>query len=272
MSTVPDPPPPPAPKPAPAPPTGFYSAATSMARTPLGFLGLCLVLVYAIAGLVFAVNQHLDKELAAVLVWFIVLYPVLVLVTFVVLIAFFRDKLIWPTDFTDPKDFNAFEKMAREALDRSRATEKKVDVIAEVAPVAFDWLPDREAGAAGAAGATAPATDDPQKGKWGGQRAAGGYEVRAGKITALKSDPDYFRVPLTVGRTDGRPVTGTVTFHLHDSFDPDVDEVEAEDGVAELEVVGYGAFTAGVELPDGTKLELDLSDPDIAAPAKFKAR
>lgn len=114
--------------------------------------------------------------------------------------------------------------------------------------------------------------NDPQKGLWGGKREANFRAVKAGTIRALRSDPDFFRIPLEVWSTDssGHPLTGLVRFHLHDTFEPQVEEVEAVGGVARLELVAYGAFTVGIEGEDGTKLEIDLSDPDIDAPKKFK--
>jgi hypothetical protein len=250
----------PNPTPPDAPPDGggFYSAATALSRTPLGFLALCLVLVYAIAALVFAIRQNLEKDLAEPLVWFIVVYPVLVLVVFTVLVSFFRGNLLSSEEYLRLQEL-------------IRKNQKRLEVMAEMAPVAFDWQPEDEPDRAGATARVASA-DDPQKGKWGGKRRVDPYEVRAGKITPLKTDPDYFRIPLEVRRTDGKPLEGKVRFHLHDSFTPEVEEVEAEDGVAKLELVGYGAFTVGVELPDGTKLEIDLSDPGIDAPPEFKVR
>ena len=185
-----------------------------------------------------------------------VLYPVPVLVVFAVLVIFYRENLT-------SDEYRHLQSLIAQ-------NRKRLEVIAEVAPVAFDW--HREGEPLVRTAAADGDANDPQKGKWGGKRVENGYEVRAGKINPLKSDPDYYRIPLEVCRTDGKPVEGTVTFHLHPTFSPDVQEVEAEDGVAKLELVGYGSFTAGVELPDGTKLEIDLADADINAPVEFKSR
>jgi hypothetical protein len=258
------PPDPAAPPPRDPPDNSFFSSATALSRTPLGFLALCLVLVYAIAALVFAVRQNLNVELSLPLVWFIVVYPVLVLVVFALLVMFFRGNLL------SSEEYIQLQKMFQENRALGLANRKRLDVIAEVAPVAFDWQPTDKIAALEPVPAAAPA--DPQRGKWGGSRTADGYEVRAGKITPLTTDPNYFLIPLEVRRTDGAPLTGNVKFHLHPTFVPAMQEVEAENGVAKLDLVSYGAFTAGVELPDGKKLEINLADPDVDAPPEFKAR
>jgi hypothetical protein len=96
--------------------------------------------------------------------------------------------------------------------------------------------------------------------------------ICAGKIVPLNSDPELCRIPIEVRSINpgNPPLVGKVRFHLHDTFTPDVEEVEVENGVARLTIVAYGAFTVGAELDDGTKLELDLADEDIIAPKQFK--
>jgi hypothetical protein len=270
----------PAPAPAPAnqsnaAQSGFFSTASAMSRSPLGFLGLCLVLVYAVAGIAFAAAK-LDAYLQEILVWFIVLYPVLVLFTFVVLITKYRDQMIWPTDFQNSADFIKFMQQLQARDEKIRTTvndtialsqknAEDVRVVAAANPTPVDLRP------ASAAAIGAAATDDPQKGRWGGKRKDNGYELKAEPITLILGSSNYYRIPLEVVRTDGQAIPGPVKFHLHPTFLPDVRVVVPTGPSVKLDMVGYGAFTVGALLPDGTQLELDLADPDIDAPPEFKA-
>ena len=110
--------------------------------------------------------------------------------------------------------------------------------------------------------------EDPQRGRWGGESRRDGREVSA-KVRAQSAD--WFEVRLRVRSVDGPSVEGKVEFHLHDSFDPDVEEVSAEGGEAKLTLHAAGAFTVGVLLEDGTTLELDLASL-TDAPRKFRER
>jgi hypothetical protein len=110
--------------------------------------------------------------------------------------------------------------------------------------------------------------EDPQRGRWGGESRRDGREVTA-KVRAQSAD--WFEVRLLVRSIEGLGLQGKVEFHLHDSFDPDVEEVAAEDGEARLTLHAVGAFTVGVLLEDGTTLELDLASlTDV--PRKFRER
>jgi pYEATS domain-containing protein involved in immunity len=82
---------------------------------------------------------------------------------------------------------------------------------------------------------------------------------------------NWFAVELRVRSVERSALTGLVEFHLHDSFDPDVEKVLARDGEASLLVHAYGAFTVGALLEDGTTLELDLASLSDA-PKTFRER
>jgi hypothetical protein len=57
----------------------FADAAVKLARNPLGIIGLAFVLVYGIAGVV-AGTSALQPGERVVLVWFLVIFPVLILI------------------------------------------------------------------------------------------------------------------------------------------------------------------------------------------------
>ena len=116
--------------------------------------------------------------------------------------------------------------------------------------------------------------DDPQKGRWGGQPTRSSCQLSA-LVRAVDSDNDFFRVLLRVTAPDSMPLPAgsTVVFHLHSTFRPPVRSVVMDQHKAALELVAWGAFTVGAVLPDGTELELDLSDPtDVPdAPLSFRS-
>jgi CheY-like chemotaxis protein len=80
--------------------------APNLAKNPLGIVALALVLVYALASLV-TFGTALDTVLRAPLVWFLVIYPVLVLAVFAWLIAKHPNRLYAPGDFRNDDAFLA---------------------------------------------------------------------------------------------------------------------------------------------------------------------
>jgi hypothetical protein len=85
----------------------FTSGAKSLARNPLGIIALFIVLIYALATLVLVTGS---KSLSAPaerlpLVWFMVLFPVVVLGTFAWLVAKHHGKLYGPRDYSNDDAF-----------------------------------------------------------------------------------------------------------------------------------------------------------------------
>lgn len=114
--------------------------------------------------------------------------------------------------------------------------------------------------------------DDPQKGLWGGKSELDGRKVTA-VVRETSYDPNWFNINLSVTSTDpDNPLVGDVLFHLHPSFMKEVQKVRALDGIAQCNIVGWGAFTVGVECDEGrTKLEIDLAEL-TDAPELFRKR
>lgn len=118
--------------------------------------------------------------------------------------------------------------------------------------------------------------EDPQKGRWGGKRVD---EEKGRKITVnvnkIKGEDYLRRLNVRVESTDpvNKPLSGKVTFHLHDTFArPDFD-VEVNSGVAETNLVAWGAFTIGAEADDGkTRLEYDISEDGKNSDDEFYRR
>jgi hypothetical protein len=84
----------------------FSASAQKLARNPLGIIALFLLLVYGIAGLVFSVAaKGLIASERQPLVWFLVVFPVLVLGMFGWLVARHHTKLYAPSDYRDSEGF-----------------------------------------------------------------------------------------------------------------------------------------------------------------------
>lgn len=83
----------------------FGETARGLAKNPLGIIALFIVLVYAFASLVVGVSGHLSSDERIPLVWFLVAFPVMVLVVFAWLVSCHHSKLYAPSDFRDEENF-----------------------------------------------------------------------------------------------------------------------------------------------------------------------
>jgi pimeloyl-ACP methyl ester carboxylesterase len=112
--------------------------------------------------------------------------------------------------------------------------------------------------------------DDPNKDRFGGESTRDGLRLSA-VFPANQQDQRWVKVRLIVEPTNpARSFEGEVTFHLHPTYNQPKAIVPVRDRRAELELLAWGAFTAGAEAGT-TRLELDLAEqPD--APSPFKDR
>jgi hypothetical protein len=118
----------------------------------------------------------------------------------------------------------------------------------------------------------AASTDDPHKHQFTGKSFdANRYRVLQAEVSPINDTPGLFRVHLEVlsTRPKTHPLTGAVQFFLHPTFtNPRPMVRPGPNGVAELNLTAWGAFTVGVQADGGlTKLELDLAELETAAPA-----
>ncbi|WP_437941087.1 pYEATS domain-containing protein [Sorangium sp. So ce341] len=102
-----------------------------------------------------------------------------------------------------------------------------------------------------------PGSSGSRKGRWGG------LPEREGRLLTATVHPDgeeWFDVILQVTSTDAeRPLHGSVTFYLHESFDPAERTIDVSEGIATLQLSAWGSFTVGAATDGGAvKLELDL--------------
>lgn len=85
---------------------GFLGAAKGLARNPLGIIALFIALIYGFATLLLgAAAEKLVESERGPLIWFIVLFPVMVLTAFYRLVTNHHGKLYSPGDYKDDKSF-----------------------------------------------------------------------------------------------------------------------------------------------------------------------
>jgi len=106
----------------------FGNLAQRLGRSPLGIIALFLLLVYGMAALVVGFS-NLDSDLQKIFVWFLVLFPVFVLITFYLLVTKHHDKLYAPSDFTDE---SYFVRILEAGLDRSTKFKNLEDITKKI--------------------------------------------------------------------------------------------------------------------------------------------
>ena len=83
----------------------FGETAKGLARNPLGIIALFIVLIYGFASLVVGVSGNLEPPERLPIIWFLVVFPVIVLAVFAWLVSRHHEKLYAPKDYTNDKSF-----------------------------------------------------------------------------------------------------------------------------------------------------------------------
>lgn len=97
----------------------FGGIAANLSRGPLGIIALFIVLVYGFAALVTGFTGSFSTSERLPLIWFMALFPVLVLCLFVWLVSKHHEKLYPPSDFRDDKTFMAIVALSLAQTTRS---------------------------------------------------------------------------------------------------------------------------------------------------------
>lgn len=88
----------------------FAESATALTKNPLGIIGLFIVLVYGFACLVLGVSGNtLEPNERQPIVWFLVLFPLLILTAFYLLVTNHHKKLYAPSDYRDERLFFSYQ-------------------------------------------------------------------------------------------------------------------------------------------------------------------
>ena len=103
-------------------PNAFGKIAQSLAKNPLGIIALFIVMIYGFASLVTGLGDHLSFSERIPLIYFLVIFPILVLAVFTWLVSFHSQKLYGPGDFKNEENYIKMQMAAAASL--SAATMK----------------------------------------------------------------------------------------------------------------------------------------------------
>ena len=103
----------------------FGDTAKGLAKNPLGIIALFIVLIYGFASLVVGLSDKLVAGERLPLIWFLVVFPCLVLGIFAWLVSRHHTKLYAPSDYKEDEAFiQASQASYRAAISLGAATAK----------------------------------------------------------------------------------------------------------------------------------------------------
>jgi CheY-like chemotaxis protein len=114
---------------------GIVEAAKNLARNPLGIIALFIVLVYGLASLITAFSSSFTHEERLPLVYFLVLFPVLVLFVFTWLVISHSGKLFSPTDFRNEDNYIKMQLSAAASLATAAAKNPTLGEASDIAGI-----------------------------------------------------------------------------------------------------------------------------------------
>jgi len=85
----------------------FINNAKGLAKNPLGIIALFISLIYGFACLVLStsISNLTEVEERLPLIWFIILFPIIILIGFIFLVTKHHQKLYSPSDYGNPESF-----------------------------------------------------------------------------------------------------------------------------------------------------------------------
>ena len=83
----------------------FFKAAQGLAKNPLGIIALFIVLVYGFASLVTVSSSSFSADERRLLIYFLIGFPILVLIAFCWLVSRHSNKLFAPSDFKNEENY-----------------------------------------------------------------------------------------------------------------------------------------------------------------------
>jgi CheY-like chemotaxis protein len=116
----------------------FGNIAKGLSRNPLGIIALFIVLVYGLAALVTTFNNTFTHTERLPLVYFLVIFPVLVLGVFTWLVSAHSNKLFAPSDFKNEDNYIKMQMsvvgslVAASSKDKSTSSETEIKDIVEL--------------------------------------------------------------------------------------------------------------------------------------------
>ncbi|MCF6434243.1 hypothetical protein [Pseudoalteromonas sp. MMG022] len=83
----------------------FGNSAKNLSKNPVGILALFIVPIYSFAALVITFSSNLQADERKIIIWFIVIFSLLVLATYVWLVTCHHEKFYSPNDFSNEDNF-----------------------------------------------------------------------------------------------------------------------------------------------------------------------
>jgi len=111
----------------------FTKSAKDLSKNPLGIIALFIVMVYGFACLLFAFSAEiLQANEKMPLIWFVIIFPFIVLGLFGWLVSKHHNKLYAPQDFRDDKSFlDAYHQSSTDTVKAIQESEKNISDIME---------------------------------------------------------------------------------------------------------------------------------------------
>jgi hypothetical protein len=117
-------------------------SAVSLSGNPLGIIALFIVLVYGVAALVAGFSGRLKEGERTPIIWFLALFPCLVLAVFGWLVSQHHDKLYGPRDYTDESHF--VSTFTQEKLKQFAFAERTQNIELDSDSNGFNWSEERQ--------------------------------------------------------------------------------------------------------------------------------
>jgi hypothetical protein len=108
--------------------TGIANAAKGLAKNPLGIIALFIVLVYGFAALVTGFSGSMPEVERLPLIWFLVVFPILVLLVFAWLVSRHGGKLYAPGDYRNEENYVRMQLRHLEARVSTVDTDSKLTI------------------------------------------------------------------------------------------------------------------------------------------------
>src|SRR5262245_13907150 len=107
---------------------GIIDAAKTLSRNPLGIIALFIVLVYGLAALVTAFASSFAPDERLPLVYFLVIFPIVVLIIFAWLVSRHSNKLFSPQDFKNEENYVKMQMSAVASLAVAAAKDGETNI------------------------------------------------------------------------------------------------------------------------------------------------
>lgn len=105
----------------------FGDTAKSLAKNPLGIIALFIVLIYGFASTVVGASDKLQHDERFPIIWFLVIFPIIVLGVFGWLVSQHHEKLYAPRDFKTDESFLKGLARVKEGRPALRELDKQIE-------------------------------------------------------------------------------------------------------------------------------------------------